>query len=138
MIIEEIKNIKTATSDLRKFGITMGVVLGILGGLLLWRGKGYYFYFFILSLTFLVLGLVLPRWLKIVYKIWMSLTVIIGWVMTRVILTVLFYFVVTPISLLMRLFGRNLLDIRFESSAPSYWIPRKIPKFDKTNYEKQF
>ena len=48
MIIDEIRHIKSGKKDLWKFGITMGIVLGVLGVLFLWRGRGFYFLFFIL------------------------------------------------------------------------------------------
>ncbi len=82
MIIEPIKNIKSGRSDLRKFGITVGIVLGLLGGLLFWRGKDSYLYFLMLSATFLLLGLVVPILLKPIHKVWMTLAVLMGWFMT--------------------------------------------------------
>ncbi|GAG32448.1 unnamed protein product, partial [marine sediment metagenome] len=51
MIIEEIKNIKSGRRELRQFGITVSIVLALLGGLFLWHKKDYYCYFFILSAT---------------------------------------------------------------------------------------
>ena len=52
MLLEEIKAIKSEKKDLRNFGITFGVVLGLLGGLLWWKGKDTYTIFVILSLVF--------------------------------------------------------------------------------------
>ena len=138
MIIEEIKNIKSTRSDLRKFGITMSFVLGLLAGLFLWRGKDYYLYFLILALLFLLLGLALPDLLKIIYKIWMSLAMIIGWFMTGVILIVFFYLVFTPIGLFVKLFGKRLLGMKLDRNAQSYWVPRKTLEYEKRNYEAQF
>ena len=91
MLIKEIKNIKSGKSELRKFGITIGIILCLLGGLLLWREKDYYFYFLILSTVFIFPGLVLPILLKPVHKAWMTLAVLLGWLMTRAILSVLFF-----------------------------------------------
>lgn len=138
MIIEAIKNIKSEKKELRKFGITVGIVLGLLGGSFLWRTKDYYFYFFILSTAFLFFALVLPALLKPIQKIWMTLAILIGWLVTRVILGVLFYLIITPIGLLARLFGKDFLDTKFDKDADSYWILRKALRFDKRNYEKQF
>ena len=138
MIIEEINNIRSGRNELRKFGITMGIVLGLLGGFLLWRGKVYYPIFFIISTLFLFLGLVLPVLLKPIQKIWMVLALIMGWFMTRIILIILFYLIVTPIGLLARLFGKDFLNTKFNKNADSYWIPKKEAPFDKKNYENQF
>ena len=138
MIIEEIKKIKSEKKDLRQFGITMGIVLALLGGLLLWREKDYYFYFLMLSIAFFFIGLALPVLLKPIHKIWMTLAILMGWVVTRVIMIALFYLVVTPIGLLTRLCGKDFLNIKSEKNVNSYWIPRKTIKADKKKYENQF
>ena len=138
MIVEEIKNIKSGKSDLRKFGITMGIVLILLGGLFLWREKGYYFYFFIIAAAFVVPGLAVPFVLKPIHAVWMTMSIILSWIMTRVILSVLFYLVVTPTRLLAKLLGKQFLDLKIDKNASSYWIPKKELKLDKADYEKQF
>ena len=138
MIIEEIKNIKSGKSDLRKFGITMAIILVLLGGLLLWREKGYYLYFFILAAAFIIPSLAVPIALKPVHKVWMTISIILGWIMTRVILSVLFYLVLTPTGWLAKLFGEHFLDLKIDNDAGSYWIRRKELPLNKSDYEKQF
>lgn len=139
MVIEEIKNIKSGRNELRKFGITMGIVFMLLGGLFWWRGKDYYFYFLVICIIFLFLGLVIPFFLKPIHKIWMSLAVLMSWVTTRVMLSLLFYLGITPIGLLARLFGKDFLGMKFNRAmADSYWIPKEKRKFDRNDYEKQF
>ena len=138
MIIKEIRNIKSGKKELRQFGITVGVFLGLLAGLFLLRQRDYYLYFFIFSLTFIFLGLVLPATLKHIQKIWMSLGILIGWLVTRVILTVLFYLVVTPIGVIAKVFGKHLLDTKFNPDADSYWMAKETVKFDKKGLENQF
>jgi len=139
MIIEEIKSIKSGRCELRKFGITMSAVFALLGGFSLWRGKDYYFSFVILSIVFLFLGLVIPFLLKPIHKIWMSLAILMSCFMTRVILSILFYFGLTPIGFLARLFGKDFLGLKFgKNTANSYWIPKEKRKFEKNEYERQF
>jgi hypothetical protein len=120
MLSEEIKNIKSGRSELRKFGITLGIAFGLLSGLIYWRGKISPLPFFIISALFFFFGLVLPGLLKPIQKIWMILAVLMGWVMTRVILIVAFYLMVTPIGLLARLFGKDFLNTKFDSNVSSY------------------
>ena len=139
MIHEEIKNIKGGKGELRKFGITMGVVFLLLGGFSWWRGKDYYFYFLCLSGAFIFLALIIPSVLKPINKMWMTLAILMSWVMTRVILSVLFYLGITPMSLLARLFGKDFLAIKFDKkNVTSYWIPKEKQVFEKADYEKQF
>ena len=138
MLLEEIRNIKSEKKDLRNFGITIGIVLGILGGALWWKGKDTYNIFIILSSAFISFGLVLPVALKPLQKAWMTFAVILGWFMKRVILSVLFYLVFTFIGGFSRLFGKKFLDLKMDNSQKSYWIPRKNKPLDRSDYERQF
>ena len=138
MIIEEIKSIKSGKRELRQFGITISIVLGLLGLLFLWREKEWFSYLLIVSIVFLSIGLVLPLLLKPVHKIWMVLALLIGWLVTGVIIIVLFYLVVTPIGLLARLFGKDFLDTKIDRDVNSYWIPRNTVKFERSKHERQF
>jgi len=138
MIIEEIKNIKSGKRELRQFGITIAVVLGLLGSWFLWRERDGGYLLLISAILFLALGLLIPNLLKPLQKLWMTLAVLLGWLMTRVILTILFYLVVTPIGLLAKICGKDFLNRKFNKTAQSYWIPRKATTSDKKNYENQF
>lgn len=137
-MIEEIKNIKSGKSDIRKFGITIGLFLMILAGFLFWRGKESFEIFLISGLVLLVLGLTIPVVLKPVYWIWMVLAVILGWIMTRVILSLLFYIVITPIGLFSRLFGNKFLDLKWDKSKDTYWNYRNTKQLNSEDYERQF
>jgi hypothetical protein len=116
----EKKNLKSK-KELRKFGIVMMIPLGIIGGILFWKGKSAALYFFILAGFFLVSGLFLPKILSPIERIWMKIAEILSAVMTRVILILTFYFVITPIGLILRLMGKDLLQMKFEPERKSYW-----------------
>lgn len=138
MFLEEIKSIKSEKRDLRNFGITFGVILGILAGMLWWKGKDTYTIFAVLSLAFFFFGLALPSLLKPLQKGWMMFAVVLGWFMTRLILSILFYVVFTFIGAGARLFGKKFLQLKMDESRRSYWIRRKNQAFDKSHYERQF
>lgn len=140
MIVEDIKSIKSGKKELRQFGLTIGIVLGLLGLLFWWLGENYYPYLLILSAAFLLFGLILPITLKPIQKIWMSLAVVLGWLMTRIILIILFYLIFTPIGILGRMFGKSFLDLKFSRirNVDSYWIPKGKVGLDRSYYEKQF
>jgi len=139
MIAEGSKNKQNQISELRKFGIIMTVFLALLGGLFLWRGKHCYWYFFVISLLFAGCGLVRPSALQPIYSAWMKLSRIIGWFMSRLILIILFYLVMNPTALLLRLFGKHFLDIGFtKNSVESYWIPKQAGESQERDYERQF
>ncbi len=139
MLFEEIKNIKANRKELRKFGLTVGIALALLGGLLFWRQKDYALFFLIIAEFFLILSLIAPHLLKPIHKGWMAFSLLLGWVMTRVILFLLFFLVVTPIGLTARLLRKDFLDLRFEAnSSESYWLAKPKVRFKKSNYERQF
>jgi len=137
-MIEDIRNIKPGERELKKFGITMGIFFLLLGGVFFWRKKEIYPYLFAAAVLFLFLGARYHKALKFIYKIWMTLAVILGWVMTRVVLGILFFIVATPIGLLARAFGENFLDLKFNKKSSTYWIRRPKIDFSKQNYTRQF
>lgn len=138
MLLQEIRNIKSGILELRKFGITLGVVFGLLGALFFWRAKPFYCQMLAVSGFFLFFGLAFPIILKPIYKVWMGIALVLGFIMTGVILSVLFYLMITPIGLLSKLCGKDSLDLTRDKLAKSYWIQRKKIKFEKSNYERQF
>ena len=137
-MFEEIKNIKSEKSDIRNFGITLGIILLLISGFLFWKEKESFQIFLIVGITFLLTAIAIPVVLKPVYWIWMIFAVILGWIMTRVILSLLFYVVFTSIGLTLRFFGKQFLELRWDKSKESYWNFRTNEHLQNENYEKQF
>ena len=135
-MLEEIKNIKSEKSDLRKFGITIGVILLIIAGFLFWKEKESFQILLTFGVTLCILGIVIPFILKPIYWVWMIFATILGWIMTRVILSLLFYIIFTPIGLILRFFGKQFLELRWDKSKESYWsLITNIQQNE--NYKKQ-
>ena len=105
------------TKELRKFGFTMAIAFGIIGGILFWRQKALWIYLAGLAGFFLAGGLVFPKLLAPIEKLWMKLALVLSAIMTRVILTLTYYLMITPIGLMMRLTGKDLLRIKIDRSA---------------------
>ena len=137
-MFEEIKNIKSEKSDIRNFGITLGIILLLISGFLFWKEKESFQIFLIVGITFLLTAIAIPVVLKPVYWIWMIFAIILGWFMTRVILSLLFYVVFTSIGLTLRFFGKQFLELRWDNSKESYWNFRNNEHLKKENCEKQF
>ena len=76
---------------------------------------------FALALATLVLCIVRPAWFRGFYRAGMTVSFSIGQVVSRVLLTVLFLLVVTPLGLLLRLFGKDLLHLKRKPAGHSYW-----------------
>ena len=137
-MLEEIKNIKSEKSDFRKFGITIGVILLIIAGFLFWKEKESFQIILTVGTILFVLGILVPAILKPIYWTWMIFATILGWIMTRVILSLLFYIIITPIGLIPRFFGKQFLELKWDKSKESYWNLRTNEHLQKENYEKQF
>ena len=130
---------RSDTRELRNYGFVMAVALAAIGALLLWRGKEHYPVFFAVAAAFLLAALAAPVALKPIYRAWMALAGLLGWVMTRIILIAAFVVLLAPIGLLLRLCGKDLLDVRFKAAGrDSYWKERDSEKPRQRDYEKQF
>jgi len=138
MIREEVKIIKEDKKSLRKFGLTVGVVLLLFGITLYFLDKTSFIYFGGIGIILMLFGVTLPNVLKPINKIWMTLAIILGWFMSRVILTILFYFIITPIGFLMKIIRRDPLKLKWDSSVSSYWEDREKKISEKIDYERQF
>lgn len=136
-ILQEIKDIKSGRKELRDFGLTIGTVLVCIGGLNLWHRHSWGFYFIAVGVILIFLGFAAPPLLSPLQKSWMMLAVLMGWVMTRIILSLLYYGMVTPIGLLAQKVRRRFF-VKRKEPAETYWITREYNEKDMTRYEKQF
>ena len=127
---------QTGKKELLHFGLLIGGVLGVLASLFWWKGSCTWPYLVCASGLFLAAGVLLPSILAPVYKVWMMFAEVLGWIMTRVLLVVLFYLVITPIGVFARLFGKKFLDVRWRDGSESYWRLREPPARD--GCERQF
>ena len=137
-MLEEIKLIKTENKDLRSFGITFAIIFLIIAGFLLYIENESFQLFIVISSVFIIFGFLFPITLKPIYISWMSFAIILGWFMTRFILSLLFYLIVTPIGLITRLLGKDFLELKKEASNGSYWNQRRSSFEKNQSYDKQF
>jgi hypothetical protein len=117
------KKKQSETQRLRRFAIVMAVAFAALGALLLWRGREWGDVFFYVAAFFLLSGLIAPRQLAPIERVWMKLAHLLGTVMTAVILTLTFFLVITPMGIVLRLIGKDLLGMRGDPDIATYWVP---------------
>lgn len=135
-LLEEVKALPTQDKDLRKFAFTVGLVLCLIGAVLFWRGKSFGLRLSTGAGVLISVGILWPQTLRLLYRGWMLLALVLGWVMTRVILSIVFYGAVTPVALVMRMKGVDLLGLRDVKNKNSYWVEKSLKS--KESYEKQF
>jgi Saxitoxin biosynthesis operon protein SxtJ len=85
----------------------------------------------------IALGIARPAWMRLVMLAWMWAAFPIGWIVSHVLVAVVYYLVVTPVGLAMRALGRDPLSRRFDPAAESYWVPRR-QEADRRRYFRQF
>ena len=102
---------KISKKDLREFGILIGFGFPIIIGLLIPAITGHGFRSWTIWVGFLglIFGLISPNLLKLPYKAWMKLGYLLGWVNSRIILGIIFFIILLPIAIVMRLFGYDPL-----------------------------
>lgn len=130
---------KTRFRREREFGLLVGGILVLLGGWPLWRGRGGPFSqgLLVVGALLVILGLVAPFLLRWPYRGWMALAEALSVVMTSVILTIVYFLVVTPLGLLRRVLGSDPLRRR-ATTAGSYWHPYSPRQQNPRHYEKMF
>jgi hypothetical protein len=127
----------------RDFGLLVGGVLLAFGGWWFYRGKygSLSPLLLVVGASLALLGALRPQLLVVPNRLWMGLAEALGFVMTRVILGVVFFLFVTPIGLLRRLFGGDPLSRRARRSGvavESYWKPYTERRRDPKHYEKMY
>ena len=135
---DDLKNIRTDNKAIRDFGILIGFILLIIAGILFYKERASYELIILLGIAFIGLGLGMPIILKPFYLVWMNFAVVLGWLMTRLILGLLFYIVVSPIGFISRLFGKEFLELKNSSLNSSYWNYKDNGRISHKDYEKQF
>jgi hypothetical protein len=138
MIREELKKLKTGPGDLRKFGLVVGGVFSLIALFFWWRG-GHYALFLVPAVPLIVLGLAWPKCLRSVYLGWMGLALILGLIVSTILLTILYYLVLTPMGMAARLCGKDFMDRRWQREQKSYWKLRdQTSPRQRQRYEQQF
>ncbi len=129
------KGVSVKISSNRSFGFLFFVVFFVVslwplksqGDLRLWA--------FILSLVFLVLGVLNSKLLTPLNKLWFKFGILLGSIVSPIVMGAVFFIVVTPIGLIMRLLGKDLLRININKAISTYWINRDK---QKKTMKKQF
>ncbi len=127
----------TNRKTLRRFGLTMAVVLGAIATVLVLRDRPVWPYPMGLALSFALFALVYPAALAPVERAWMALGRVMSMVVTAIVLVVTYYLVVTPVGLAMRILRKDPMKRKFDSKVESYWVPVD-PEGSASRHDKPF
>ena len=115
--------IKKKSSN-RSFGLLFFVVFFLIGIWPLIKENDYRIWSLIISIIFLILGLLNSKLLKPLNNLWIKFGEILGKIIAPIVMMIVFFIVLTPLSFIVRLFGKDLLKLKFIKKN-SYWINRK-------------
>ena len=123
-------NIKIGSN--RSFGVVFFIVFLIIGLYPLINSNDIRIWSVLISLIFLFLGLINSKLLTPLNKIWFKFGILLGKIISPIVMGLVFFFVVTPTGILMRLFQKDLLNLKFNKKK-SYWIEKTGPKSKMKN-----
>lgn len=132
------KKVSATREQVRKFGIMFGVIAVALAAYSFYKVGHAWPWLLAVGGFFFATGLFLYPVLRPLYIGWMSFAYALAWVNTRILLGLFFYLILTPIGLVLRLLGKDLLDERIDGAAKSYWVKRERVAFDRSRYERLF
>jgi len=137
----ETDRIEVTLADLRKFGLIMGVMITLIFGLIFpWIGdktvNNWPIWPYIVTALFWLVALVAPRLLKPINKAWVKIGDVLGFINSRIILGVMFFLLIFPIGLVLKILGKDSMNRKYNKDLDSY---RKvvIPR-NKNHLEKPF
>ncbi len=116
----------------RSFGIVFFIVFFLIASYPLTQGGELRIWSLIICLIFLILGLINSKILTPLNKLWFKFGIFLGKIVSPIIMGIIFFLVVTPIGLIMRVFGKDVLNLKFDK-AKSYWIEKSGPKSKMKN-----
>ena len=119
-------------SSNRRFGIVFFIVFLLIALYPLTYSEEIRVWSATISLIFLVLGLFNSKILTPLNKLWFKFGIFLGKIISPIIMGIIFFLVVTPIGLLMRLLGKDLINLKYNNTK-SYWIEKKGPKSKMKN-----
>ncbi len=125
--------------ELRVFGLLLGPFFGLIGALVLWRAGAWTVatVFWIMALLSAIVYHCVPSIKRPMYMAWMAVMYPIGWAVSHALLALVYYGWVTPIGLLMRLFGYDPMRRRLNRPKASHWVRRR-PIRNVNRYFRQY
>lgn len=123
--------------QLRSFGLLVGAIFAAISlWPVVWHGESLRIWAIIAAGVLIIPALLMPKSLKLIYRGWMAIGDVLGWINTRIILGLVFYGVVTPIGTYRRWRGHDPMRREWDPHAQSYRVPREAR--DAKHMQRQF
>ncbi len=125
---------KIKVSSNKSFGIVFSIFFLLISVYPLLNNDPIYYWSLFVSFIFLVLGLMNSKILSPLNLLWFKFGILLGKIVSPVVMGIIFFLVVTPISIILKIFGKDVLNLKFNNNK-TYWIVKDGPK---SNMKKQF
>ena len=125
---------KIKVSSNKSFGIVFSIFFLLISVYPLLNSDPIYYWSLFISFIFLVLGLMNSKILSPLNLLWFKFGILLGRIISPVVMGIIFFLVVTPISIILKIFGKDVLNLKFNNNK-TYWIVKDGPK---SNMKKQF
>ena len=112
-------------SSNRSFGVLFFVVFLVIAFWPLLNNGAPNYYLIIFSLIFLFLGLINSKFLTPLINLWIKFGELLGMIIAPVIMGLVYFIILTPISFLIRIFGKDLLNLKYSNKNETYWLKKK-------------
>ena len=126
------KNTEIKIGSNKSFGIVFFIVFLLIAIYPLINNGELRIWSLVVAIIFFILGLVNSKVLTPLNKLWFKFGIFLGKIISPIIMGIIFFLVVTPIGLLMRLLGKDLINLKYNNNK-SYWIEKKGPKSKMKN-----
>ena len=126
------KNQKIKIGSNKSFGIVFSIVFLVIAFWPMLNGNEINYWLLAISIVFLILGLINSKILTPLNKIWYKFGILLGNVVGPIVMGIIFFLIVTPTSIIMKLLGKDLLNLK-KNNNNSYWIEKNNQKSKMKN-----
>lgn len=128
-----------SSRDMTILALIFLVIPGLIGSYYAFWKQSPNGYVWMIAGAALCLARLVPPLFRSIYRLWIQFSVILGYFVSRILLTIIFFLVITPTGFIMKLVGKDPMDLKLDPNASSYWI-RRDQEANRSieRYEKQF
>ena len=137
-MIENEEYSKIEAGSNRSFGIVFAVIFSLIAAYPLLYDEPIYLWAAGIAAAFLVVAILFPKLLTPLNRLWFKFSLLLAMIINPLVMLVIFVVTVVPIGLLLKLFGKDVLGLKLDGAASSYWINRDPPGPPPSSYEDQF
>jgi hypothetical protein len=129
-------NVKVGSD--RSFGIVFSGFFSLIAAFLFWNKNANFIYLLSCALIFGLISLGAPKYLHPLNILWFKFGGFLHMIVSPIILGLMFFSVITPIGLIMRILGKRTLNLQFNEKITTYWINRNPPTQSSNSFKNQF